>query len=208
MKPNGHRLSSVLASAFAFGWAVAAQAAQPLAGQAPDASLAAQETASREEAEARIGDATRALEQAALQANVASDARELELLQRARDDLSAAVAQLHGTRRIRTGWLLDDLALAMQRTSTQLGTLVSPAGEAFGPLVPDRTQLAALATEAQELQRREPTMHRLIGTTIMGSAPSENAAEPPRSPLDAENRELLAWPLGYETAWPQIRIGF
>jgi hypothetical protein len=210
MKPRGNRLPGVLASAlFAAGWALAAQAAQPVAAKAPGTALATSETVFRDEAEAKISDATRALEQAALQANVASDARELELLQRAHDDLSTAVGQLHGTRRIRAGWLLSDLEQAMQRASVQLGTLISPGEEGFDQVVPDRNQLAALATEAQELERREQTVHRLIGTTIIGLAlPSQNASMPPRSPLDVENTELLSWPLGYETAGPQINIGF
>jgi hypothetical protein len=163
---------------------------------------------------AEIGRATRALEQAALQANFASDARELQLLQQAHDDLSAVAGGLHGMRRERARWLLDDLEQAMHRADAQLGTLsspdLSPGQVGFGPLVPDRNQLGALAIEAQELERGEPVVHRLIGTTVLGQAPpaEASAGAPASEALELANRELLAWPLGYEAAWPQIRVDF
>src|SRR5258708_29691926 len=155
---------------------------------------------------AKISDAARALEQAALQSQFASDAREVTLLQQAHDDLAAAVDQLHGARRTRTMWLLDDREQAIQRTATLLGPVISPVDDGFGPPVPSRDQLAQLAIEAQELERMAPEVHRLVGTAIIGTAPVREDTgvppAPPRSPIDVANRELLLWPLGDETAWP------
>jgi len=207
MKPGRSRSAFALASILlATLLGASAGRAAPAAAAAPTAASAARDTP-----QAKIGEATRALEQAALQADFASDARELELLQQAHDDLNAAADQLHGARRTRTTWLLEDLERAIQRTTAQLGPLSTPGGQGFGPLVPARGQLAQLATEAQELERGAPEVHRLIGTTIIGlTPPGEGGAPlaPPMSPLDLENRELLSWPLGYETAWPQLRARF
>jgi hypothetical protein len=59
--------------------------------------------------EAKIDDARRALEQAAAEAEFASDTREIALLQQARNDLSAAIDHLGGLQRQRTQDLLNDL---------------------------------------------------------------------------------------------------
>jgi hypothetical protein len=162
--------------------------------------------------EAKIDDARRALEQAAAEAEFASDTREIALLQRARNDLSAAIDHLGGLQRQRTQDLLNDLNQAMQRTGTKLGRLVSPGAEGFGPLVPSRQMLNGLATEALELQRNAPELQRLPNTIVVDvrhrRQPVEKAAEPAPSPIELANQEPLSWPLGYEAAWPQIRFRF
>jgi hypothetical protein len=166
-------------------------------------------TDNRETPEAKIDDARRALEQAAAQADFASDASEVALLQRAHDDLNAAVDQLQGLQRQRTLDLLSDLDQAMERTAGKLGRLVSPSGEAFGPLVPSRQQLNGLASEAVELQRNAPELQRLPNTIVIQSQPHPEAgAVPGPDQIELVNREPLSWPLGFQGAWPQIRRRF
>src|ERR1700730_17076149 len=195
MQPGRNRWVLALAAAL-FAPLVYGTAAQvaPVGGDAPDAPAA------------NIRDAARALEQAALQAQFASDAREVALLQQAHDDLAAAVDQLHGARRGRTKWWRDDLEQAIQRTATLLGPVMSPVDDGFGPPVPSRDQLVQLAIEAQELEGMAAEVHRLVGPGIIGTTPVREDASvppaPPRSPIDVANRELLLWPLGDDTTWP------
>lgn len=169
-------------------------------------------TGERETPEAKIDDARRALEQAAAQADFASDASEVALLQRAHDDLNAAVDGLQGLQRQRTLDLLSDLNQAMERTAGRLGRLVSPSGEAFGPLVPSRQQLNGLASEAVDLQRNAPEVQRLPNTIVIDVGQSqphpEAGAVPGSDPVELVNREPLSWPLGSQSAWPQIRRRF
>jgi hypothetical protein len=201
MQPGRNRWVLALAAALLvpLAYSEAAQAA-------PVAAAAAVSDGAPDATAAKISEAARALEQAALQAQFASDARELALLQQAHDDLSAALDHLHGTRRTRTMWLLDDLEQAIQRSTTQLGPVTSPVEDSLGPRVPSRDQLAQLAIEAQELERQAPDVHRLVGTAIIGATqPREDTGAPhapPRSPIDVANRELLSWPLGNDTTWP------
>jgi hypothetical protein len=167
-------------------------------------------TNDRDTPEAKIDDARRALEQAAAQADFASDAREIGLLQQAHDDLSAAIDQLHGLQHQRTLDLLSDLDQAMRRTAAGLGRLASPGGEGFGPLVPSRQLLGRLATEAVELQRNAPE-RRMPNTIIVDIGHHrtrvETGARAP-DPIGLANQQPLSWPLGYEAAWPQLRVRF
>jgi len=162
-------------------------------------------------AQAQVTDAVRDLEQAALQWDFASNARELALLQWAHEDLAAAVKLLHGVQRTRTVELLADLDHAIRRASAHLGPLVSPDGNTFGRVAPSQNQLAQLATEAQDLARNAPTIHRLRDTVSLGSTDRERAGAQPGTgaaalPLASENP--LSWPLGSETAWRQVQVPF
>jgi len=201
MQPGRNRLVFALISAL-LAWPVCAEVAR--VQDVESAPVPGAEGG--DGAQDSIADAVRALEQAALQADFASDAREIALLQRAHDDLSAAASRLKGAQRERTVQLLQDLDQAMERTTAQLGTLVGPGGESFGPRVPSRRLLARLATQAQELQRQAPEMGRLPNTIIVGtSRRQDHVAEPqtPRpSPIDLINREPLSWPLDFDSAWP------
>jgi hypothetical protein len=207
MQPIRYWTVVALISALHF-WAAGADAAEPAAGGAP--TVVGPD--SRDAPEAKIRDAARVLEQAALQADFASDARELALLQQAHDDLTAAVDQLNGVQRDRARGLLDDLEHAIHGASTRLGALITPFAEPDDPPAPSRDQLAQLATEAQELERQSPTLHRLVDSVTVRSAPDRDADSvppaPPPSPIDVANQELLRWPLGVQTVWPQIRYRF
>jgi hypothetical protein len=169
-------------------------------------------TANRETPEAEMDDARRALEQAAAQADFASDEREVALLQRAHDDLSAAIDQLQGLQRQRTLDLLSDLDRAMHRTAAELGRFVSPGEESFGPLVPSRQLLNSLATEALEVQQNAPELQRLPDTVVIGvGRPRQHertADASARDPIEQADHEPLSWPLGFEAAWPDIAIPF
>ena len=169
-------------------------------------------TANRDTPDTEIDDARRALEQAAAQADFASDEREVALLQRAHDDLSAAVDRLQGLQRQRTMDLLSDLDQALQRTAAELGRFVSPGEESFGPLVPSRRLLNSLAMEALELQRNTPELQRLPDAVVIDVARSRphagTAGAPPRNPVEQVDHEPLSWPLGFEAAWPDIAIPF
>jgi hypothetical protein len=192
MQPGRNRLKLTLIAALLSGL-VLADAARAAVGAAPVLGAPA------DLAQARITDAVSALEQAALQADLASDAREAALLQRAHDDLSAARDQLHGTRRERTSALLQDLDQAIETTTVQLGALT-------GPLVPSRRLLAELADEAQDLQRQSPNMHRLPNTIIVGAGrPREPAAAGTMLlPDPMDEAQSMSWPLQSARAWPQI----
>ena len=173
---------------------VAAALLVPLAGQAQPGPHGLARNAPASDIDA----AARALEQAALQSGVATDAREVALLRLAHDDLSAALPRLHGSRKTRTGWLLEDLDRAIEGASARFGAPLSPEADEFAESVPDRSQLDQLAIEAQELQRRAPVVHRLVGTAIIGTLAQreQSGATAPPGLLDVQNRELLSWPLG------------
>ena len=179
---------------------VAALLLAPLAGQAQAGTGAGTYGQARQTPASDIDAAVRALQQAALQSGVATDAREVALLRLAHDDLSAALPRLHGSRKTRASWLLEDLDRAIEGASARFGEWASPDAEEFGESVPDRNQLDQLAIEAQELQRRAPVVHRLVGTAIIGTVAQRDesgaTATAPPSPLDVQNRELLSWPLG------------
>lgn len=210
MKADRYRITLVVASVFLTSLfavdGVRAEALQPAPIVRTDV-----RTSNEETPQAKIDDARRALEQAAAQADFASNSREVALLQRAHDDLSAAIEQLRGVQRQRTADLLSDLDQAMQRTAAKLGGHVSPSQEGFGPLVPDRQLLAGLATEAMDVQRNSTELQRLPNTIVVGAGqlqqPSGTGALL-SGPIELANREPLSWPLGYQAAWPQIRVRF
>jgi hypothetical protein len=126
-------------------------------------------SAQRGPGQAQIDEAVRCLNQAALQWDFASNADVLALLRRAQDRLVAAAKLQDGQLRMRTDDLLADLNRAIERASTQLGTLSSPNGETFGPQAPGRNDLAQLASEGQDLERGAPLVHRLLLTVDVGS---------------------------------------
>ena len=200
--------SSQIRWAFAFALMVGAD--MPHAQVAP--STPAVRTGERAKPDAQIDDARRALEQAAAQADFASDEREVALLQRAHDDLSAAIHQLQGARRQRALDLLSDLDQAMQRTAAQVGRFVSPGEKSVELLVPSRQLLNSLATEALELQRNTPQLQRLPDTVVIDAGqprrPGATTAAPARNQIEPADRELLSWPLGFQEAWPEIAIPF
>jgi len=169
---------------------------------------APEQSARHAAAQAQIDDAVGALEQATLQRDFTSNARELVLLQRAHDRLSAAAKQLDGARRDQTIALLADLDHSVQRASSRLGPLASPDGESFDPRAPSRNQLAQLASQGQYLQRSTPTLHRLLDGSGLGSASRPSAAVERRSAPQIwaapANADLLSWPAEMRATWPQI----
>jgi hypothetical protein len=159
----------------------------------------------RSNVRARITDAVRHLEQACLQRDFSSNSRELALLQWAHEDLAAAANELHGVQRARTIGLLADLDLTIRRASTHLGPLHSPDGDTYGPLPPSRNQLAQLATEAQDLERNAPTIHRLQDTIGPSPTAQQRTDAGPNSAAAAvalAGDDPLSWPLGAQAAWP------
>ena len=132
--------------------------------------------------------------------------RQAQRLQRAHDDLSAAIDQLQGLRRQRTLDLLSDLDQAMQRRTAKFGNPLAPGEESLGLLVPSRELLNGLATEALELQRNVPAPRRLPNTIVVDVSQSpqrERTAEArAREPIEPADQELLSWPLGFEAGWP------
>ena len=201
IKVSRNRVAWVLATAFCVSL--------PGVGEAQSAvlpSASTVRTVNRDTPDAKIDDARRALEQAAVQVDFASDAREIELLQQAHDDLSGAIDQLHGPQRQRTLDVLSDLNQAMHRATASLGRLIAPGGEGFGPLVPSRQLLRGLATEALELQRNAPELQRLPSTIVVevGGRPqqTESASARAQEPIRLVEQELLSWPLAHNAAWP------
>lgn len=199
MKPNRNEIFAAMLAALLLLWTSSAAAGPDDRSRSADA------------AQPHIDGAAQALEQAASQASVATAARQVALLRQAQDDLRAAQRQLDGRRRAQVAALLDDVQEAIEAADSQLGTLSAPDADAFGPLVPDREQLAELATEAQQVQRHESNVRRLIGTVIIGTAPP--AAQPPvpvrlAMVIRAADEQALYWPYVAGMAWPQIRIHF
>jgi hypothetical protein len=204
------RLLLIVVTGLLFGPAPGAHANPPSAGasqaDASIASIAHLIQADRHAiVQAQISDAVRDLEQACLQRDFASNARELALLQWAREDLVAAAKQLHGVEHARTVDLLADLDHAIRRASTHLGPLLAPDGDVYGPLPPSRNQLAQLATEAQDLERNAPLIHRLRDTGSHGSTPLDRTAVQRRNgpaAMTLAGDDPLSWPLGAQPAWP------
>ena len=162
-------------------------------------------------AQGQVSDAVRDLEQATLQADFASNERELALLAQAHQDLIAAAGQLHGVQRTRTIELLADLDHAIERASAQLGPLISSTGETFGPSPPSRNQLAQLATEGQDLERGAPVVHRLLdtvdpGKTSQQATPAQTQME--QAELALAGKDLQSWPPDMQARWPQVQFRF
>lgn len=209
MDPN-RKFAVIVMTAALFGFAANVHAnppsaATPQAGAGILGIAALIQADRRSIAQAQISDAVRDLEQAALQWDFASNARELALLQQAHEDLAAAAKQLHGVQRTQTIDLLADLDHAIRRASTHLGPLLSPDGDTFGPLAPSRDQLAQLATEAQDLECNAPTIHRLRDTVSPSStARDRTGAQPTNRPaaVALAGEDPLSWPLGTQAAWP------
>jgi hypothetical protein len=211
MQPNRNRMLIAVASAL-LAWGACAKAAQPTDVSAPAAAVSSDAAPldRPDPAATRISDATRALEQAALQADFASNERQLELLQQAFDDLTVAVHRLHGAQRARVDGLLADLSHAIERASAPIGPVASPLGDAVGPPPPSRNQLAQLAIEAQEVERQAPTVHRLVDGTLVASNANRASAGSPDDATANElnNQDPLSWPLRPERAWPQVHFQF
>jgi hypothetical protein len=214
MDPNRNLLLIAFTAAL-FGFAASARADVAPAGTVrADAGISglAQliQADGRSIVQAQISDAMRDLEQACLQRDFASNARELALLQWAREDLVAAARQLHGVEHARAIDLLADLDHAIRRASTHLGPLLSPDGDMYGPQPPSRDQLAQLATEAQDLERNAPKIHRLRDTVSPESTPRDRteAQSANRSATAALGEDPLSWPLGPQAAWPQAQVPF
>jgi hypothetical protein len=212
MDPSRRLLVNTL-TATMIGFAACAHA-QPAVTEVVPAVVINLDTAAAERsvrhamAQAQIDDAVGALEQATLQRDFASNARELGLLQRAHDRLSAAAKQLDGARRAQTIDLLADLDHSVERASSHLGPLASPDGGSFDPRAPSRNQLAQLATEGQDLQRSTPAAHRLLDGSGLGSTSRlptvgdrQSAAQIWAAPANAD---LLSWPAEMRATWPQI----
>jgi hypothetical protein len=160
---------------------------------------------------AQTSEAVRCLKQATLQWDFASNAEVLALLRTAQDDLVAAARQQGGAQRMRTDDLLADLNRAIERASTQLGTLISPSGETFGPQAPNRNDLAQLAAEGEDLERGMPLVHRLLLTVDVG--PPDAGALPAHTQIQQTefalaNSDLWSWPPEPQAQWPQVRFRF
>ena len=165
----------------------------------------------REPGQAQIDQAVRCLKQATLQWDFASNADVLALLRKARDHLVAAAKQQHGKTRMRTDDLLADLNRAIERASTQLGTLSSPNGETFGPQAPSRNDLAQLASEGQDLERGAPLVHRLLLTVDLGSqdrheSPAHRQIE--QADFALASSDAPSWPPEPQSRWPQVHFRF
>jgi hypothetical protein len=159
---------------------------------------------------AQISAAVRCLQQATLQWDFASNKDVLGLLRKAQDDLVAAARQQSGAQRMRTDELLADLNRAIERASTQLGSLSTPSGETFGPLAPSRNDLAQLASEGQDLERGVPLVHRLLLTVDVGS--QNRDASPAHTQIQQAdfalaNSDLPSWP-ELQARWPQVHFRF
>ena len=168
-------------------------------------------SASRAAGSAQVSEAVRCLKQATLQWDFSSNADVLALLRKAQDDLVAAARQQRGVPRMRTDDLLADLNRAIERASTQLGTLISPGGETFGPQAPSRNDLAQLVAEGEDLQRGVPLVHRLLLTVDDGAPdPSASAAHAQIQQADfaLANSDLQSWPPELQAQWPQVRFRF
>ena len=159
---------------------------------------------------AQIRQAVGCLEQAALQWDFSTNARELALLHKAQGFLIAAARQQQGAERIRTDDLLADLNLAIERTSTHLGRLISPDGDTFGSQAPDHDQLAQLATEGQDLERGSPLPHRLLDSVNVGPTrdplPAHRQLE--QSEIAQADSDVQTWPPDLPMRWPQVRFQF
>jgi hypothetical protein len=176
------------------------------------ADAAALEQAARKDfAQSQIADAVRNLERAALQSDFSSNARELEFLKHAHEQLHAAAEQLDGARRDRIIDLLADLDHAVERASTRGGPPVSPGEEASALRAPSHNQLAQLATEGQRLERNVPTAHRLVDGNGLGPTPWQprDALSPlvqsSTGPWDAD---MQTWRPEARPTWPQMRLRF
>jgi len=162
-------------------------------------------------AQSQITDAVRDLEQAALQSDFSSNARELALLQNAHERLSAAAKQLDGARRDRTIDLLADLDHAVQRASTRAGPPISLDEETPDWRAPSHNQLAQLATEGQDLERSTATAHRLVDGNGLGStARPAKGAQPltEQTSIAPWNADLQSWMPDTRATWPQMRLRF
>ncbi len=156
----------------------------------------------------QIARAVGALDQAAMEHDFASNARDLVLLQQARDDLGAAAALLHGLPRTRAIELASDIDIALRWTSAPLGPLASPVGGDMGPPVLSRDQLAQLATEGQDLLRGGLTFDRPIdtGTGFGGERPRRAGPAHTPPPLALQDTRPPAWPLRSTGAALQLRL--
>lgn len=105
----------------------------------------------RAQSERLIERAVRDLQQAAREADFASNERVLALLQSAQDKLTRAAGPLLGERWLQVDRLLADIDHAMARGSAQLGPMVSPGGESLAPPALDHSGLATLVKEGQAL---------------------------------------------------------
>jgi hypothetical protein len=148
------------------------------------------------------------IEQAALQRDFSSNARELTLLRGAHDALESAIDSLCCMRRERAAVLAADLDHVLVRDAAHDGFAHSVDGFTYGPPAPSRDQLARLASEAWDLVRGAPLDHRPILFTP-GDLPSDWI--PPR----ASTRTLgygatgaRAWPLGSDAPVDQFHFLF
>ncbi len=165
-------------------------------------------------AQAQIDDAVRELKQAAMQADFASNERELSLLQEAHENLLAAAGQLNGVQRTRAIELLADLDHVIKRGSAELGPLISSTGDTFGPPPPSRNQLAQLANEGQDLERGRRFAHRLLDAVDPGQT-SQKSKQVTRAQTQMEQAEialggkdLQAWPPDMRATWPRVHFRF
>jgi hypothetical protein len=199
-----------------FGMAAGAQAQpapiiiEPTVSSLMEAA-AAEQLAREVVAQSQIADAVRDLEQAALQSDFSSNARELAFLQHAHEQLRAAAKQLDGARFDRIIDLLADLEHAVDRASTRAGPPISPAEKASVARAPSHNQLAQLATEGQDLERNAPTAHRLVDGNGLGStARQPRGAQAPMGqistiPWDAD---MQTWSPEPRATSPQLRLRF
>jgi hypothetical protein len=162
-------------------------------------------------AQTQIADAAGCLQQASLQWDFASNADLLALLRKAQGHLVVAARQLRGPRRIRTDDLLADLNRAIERTSTQIGTPIAPGGPAYGPRPPDHGDLARLAAEGQDLERRASPAQRLLVTDDVGAA-AQDASPAHRDIQQADfamaNSDVTSWPPDMQVHWPEVHFKF
>jgi hypothetical protein len=112
----------------------------------------------------RVQRASRYLEQAALQWDFASNARQLDLLRQARGDLQTALPGLRGLRRRQAAALSADIGRVLVRDTSpleiQADAGLDTGGPNLGPLAPSRDELAVLAKEGQDLVRSAPVAIR------------------------------------------------
>ncbi len=159
----------------------------------------------------QIRAAVRGLEQAALQADFASNAEELALLQSAHDRLQAAARSLCCAKRARSLRLAADIDHVIARASAHFGPLVSPDGDFIGPPAPSQNQLAQLATEGRELVRNVPTAHGFVDTDALElTAPTPDGAKRPagEDQFEMAGTNPLLWPPSGQEAPSQLHFQF